>query len=109
MTSEQTLHLAGKVAGSGPWFWAGSGPLAFQRGGVLITPWGEGTWGDRRGEAELAPPAAVFADFAGSQHAVAMHNPDCLRMRSKRKADGELVGVDFAGTAAVPTKCDLMP
>ena len=87
------------VAGTGPWFWAGNGPLAFQRGGVLITPWGEGTWGVQRGAAETAPSDAVFADFANSQHTVRMHNPGCLRMRSVRKADGDVVGVDFGGTA----------
>ena len=91
--------LVGDIAGSGPWFWAGSGPLSFMRGGVLITPWGEGIWGLRRDQTgEVAPTDAVFADFAGSQHTVRMHNPSCLRMRSVRKADGDVVGVDYAGT-----------
>ena len=91
-----------EVAGSGPWFWAGSGPLSFMRGGVLITPWGEGVWGIRReprggGETESAPDDVVFADFAGSQHDIRMHHPACIRMSSRRKADGDVVGIDFAG------------
>ena len=55
------------MAGSGPWFWAGSGTMGFMRGGVLITPWGEGIWGLKRsagGGEELAPSDTVFADFA---------------------------------------------
>ena len=71
-------RLLREVAGSGPWFWAGSGPLSFMRGGVLITPWGEGTWGVRRdagGGAEHAPEDTVFADFAGSQHDIRHAQP----------------------------------
>jgi len=105
--------LVGDIAGSGPWFWAGSGPLGFLRGGVLVTPWGEGMWGLSRrtdGVEESAPSDAVFADFAGSQHTVRMLNPGCLRMRSVRKADGDVVGVDFAGTAGNPNEtCAVEP
>ena len=71
--------LVRDVAASGPWFWAGSGPLGFLRGGVLVTPWGEGVWGLERklttalgSDVERAPPDAVFADFAGSFHTVRM-------------------------------------
>ena len=66
---------------------------------MLVTPWGEGTWGVRRADGDVAAADAIFADFAGSQHTVRMHNPGCLRMRSVRKADGDVVGVDFGGTA----------
>jgi len=93
--------LVGDVAGTGPWFWAGSGPLSFMRGGVLITPWGEGVWGVKRSSGEEAPTDAIFADFAGSEHTVRMHNPGCLRMKSVRKADGDVVGIDYAATAAL--------
>ena len=69
------------------------------RGGVLITPWGTGTWGVTRSDGEEAPSDAVFADFANSQHALRMNVPECLRMQSRRKADGDVVGIDFAGNA----------
>ena len=91
--------LLREIAGSGPWFWAGSGPFGFMRGGVLITPWGTGTWGVTRSDGEEAPSDAVFADFANSQHALRMNVPECLRMQSRRKADGDVVGIDFAGNA----------
>ena len=51
---------------------------------------------------ERAPADAFFADFAGSEHMVRMLNPGCLRMRSVRKSDGDIVGVDFVGTAGGP-------
>ena len=101
--------LVSEIAGSGPWFWAGSGPLGFMRGGVLITPWGEGVWGLKRGGQEEAAPAdTVFADFANSQHNVRMHNAPCVRMSSRRKADGDVVGIDFAGAGITPT-CGAAP
>ena len=96
-----TAPLVSDIAGSGPWIWAGSGPLSFMRGGVLITPWGTGTWGvSRSGGTEAAPDDTVFADFAGSQHNVRLHIPECLRMQSRRKADGDVVGIHFAGNGA---------
>lgn len=102
--------LLSDVSGSGPWFWAGSGPLAFLRGGVLVTPWGEGVWGvEREASGEHAPTDAIFADFAGSQHTVRMLNPGCLRMRSVRKADGDVVGIDFVGTSGAAESCSTTP
>ena len=101
-----------EVAGSGPWFWAGSGPFSFMRGGVLITPWGTGRWGVKREGAESAPSDVVFADFANSQHNLRMHVPECLRMQSTRKADGEKVGIDFAGNSpakAAQSSCQAAP
>jgi hypothetical protein len=106
--SSDSAPLSGDISGSGPWFWAGSGTLAFLRGGLLITPWGEGSWGVSRKDGEVAPTNAVFADFANSQHTVRMHNPSCMRMQSKRKADGDVVGVDFVGTAG-SQKCRVRP
>lgn len=103
--------LLAEVAGSGPWFWAGSGPLGFMRGGVLITPWGEGVWSVKRavgGNSETAPQEYVYADFAGSHHNVRMHNAPCMRMQSRRKADGDVVGIDFAGTGVTET-CNAKP
>ena len=50
-------------------------------------------------DGEEAPSDAVFADFANSQHALRMNVPECLRMQSRRKADGDVVGIDFAGNA----------
>ena len=95
-----TAELVNEIAGSGPWIWAGSGPLSFMRGGVLQTPWGTGTWGVSRAGGETAPADAVFADFAGSQHTVRMHVPECLRMQSRRKADDDVVGINFIGNGA---------
>ena len=77
------------------------------RGGVLITPWGEGVWGLQR-SSESAPNDTVFADFANSQHNVRMHNAPCVRMSSRRKADGDVVGIDFGGSGVTET-CDAKP
>ena len=104
--------LVSEIAGSGPWFWAGSGPFSFMRGGVLITPWGTGTWGIKREIDESAPADTVFADFANSRHNVRMHVPECLRMQSTRKADNEKVGIDFAGNSpdkAAEGSCNAAP
>ena len=49
------------------------------------------------GVEETAPADAIYADFAGSQHNVRMHNAECNRMSSRRRADGDVVGIDFAG------------
>ena len=49
------------------------------------------------GETETADAQTIFADFAGSQHNVRMHNAECNRMSSRRRADGDVVGIDFAG------------
>jgi hypothetical protein len=38
-----------------------------------------------------------------------MLNPGCLRMRSVRKSDGDVVGIDFAGNAERSSTCDLKP
>ena len=94
--------LLSEIAGSGPWFWAGSGTLGFMRGGKLITPWGQGVWGVTRGDSERASAEHVFADFAGSQHNVRMHNAPCIRMASRRKADGDVVGIQFAANGVTP-------
>ena len=55
---DTSSSFVSEVAGSGPWRWAGQGPFAFLRGGVLHTPWGNGKWGVQRstagGEKELA-------------------------------------------------------
>ena len=101
-TGSVDAPLLGEIAGSGPWFWAGSGPLSFMRGGVLITPWGTGVWGVSRGADEHAPADTVFADFANSQHNVRMHNAPCIRMASRRKADGDVVGIQFAANGVTP-------
>ena len=97
------------MATSGPWFWAGSGPFSLNRGGVLITPWGEGTWSTERGVGvlgkEKAAAGRVFADFANSQHELRMLDGACLRVQSTRKADGELVGVDYAGVLEGARDC----
>ena len=57
---------------------------------------------------ETAPSDTVFADFANSQHNVRMHNAGCMRMQSRRKADGDTVGIDYAGVG-VQDKCSARP
>mmetsp|Transcript_39874 Transcript_39874/g.66165 ORF Transcript_39874/g.66165 Transcript_39874/m.66165 type:complete len:743 (+) Transcript_39874:14-2242(+) len=94
--------FAEELAGSGPWSWAGNSPLAFLRGGVLLTPWGRGNWGvTRRQGAETAASTEVFADFAGSEHTVRLLDSMCLRLQSSRKSDGDRVGIEFLGTQTV--------
>lgn len=89
--------LTEELAGSGPWEWAGIAPLGFMRGGQLITPWGQGTWGSKRGAgSESAPADAVFADFANSQHSIKVVDRTCLRLGSTRKVDGEIVSVSLS-------------
>jgi hypothetical protein len=104
--ASESSPFAQQMAASGPWFWAGNGPFSLNRGAVLITPWGEGTWGVARG-GERAAPEHVFADFANSQHRLEIIDRECLRVRSTRRADGELVGVDYAGAMEGPPKCSL--
>eukprot|EP00965_Chrysotila_dentata_P030424 1012827-Pleurochrysis_carterae.AAC.3 len=71
VAAAENATLAEQLAGSGPWLWAGTGPLGFMRGGHLVTPWGSGRWGVTRGAgAESAADDAVFADFANSEHTV---------------------------------------
>jgi len=94
------VSFVSEVAGSGPWEWAGQGPFVFLRGGKLKTPWGDGRWGLQRSSGdgiEHAAAGSVFVDFVGAQHEVHWSERECLRLQSRRKTDGEKVGVDFAG------------
>lgn len=92
---EANTSFVAELAGSGPWRWGSSGPFAFLRGGILLTPWGVGLWGVQRstpdGSTELARPNQVFADFAGSFHTLSWFSRECLRLTSTRKADGDKV------------------
>ena len=112
--AEPESTLAQVLAGTGPWRWAGNIGLGFLRYGELLTPWGEvrplftsvraartylrlcaqGKWGVTR-DGETAPPNAIFADFAGSQHTLRATSAQCLKLGSTRKTDGEKVGIDF--------------
>ncbi|KAL1524994.1 hypothetical protein AB1Y20_019870 [Prymnesium parvum] len=97
---DDNASFVAEMAGSGPWRWAGSGPLAFLRGGVLRTPWGLGQWGVKRmagGRWEVAAADQIFADFAGSFHTLAWSSRECLRLISTRKADGDRVPISFDG------------
>ena len=102
--------LAEQVFGSGPWQWAGHTGLAFLRGGRLVTPWGQGTWGvQRRNGAETAPHDRVFADFGGGEHSLRAVQWKCLHLGSVRKADGEKVRLDYAGGTPVETSPSCLP
>jgi len=84
--ASHSRELENMMTGSGPWSWQGSTPIAFLRGGVLNTPWGEGKWGSMNGTA-AAPHASLFMNFVGSEHMITVG--DCHTFTSKRKSDGE--------------------
>ena len=68
---------------AGPWQWAGSqASLTFDPdglAGLLVTPWGEGRWGE-------AQPGLLWADWSGRTHLLRMRG---AALTSYRCADGE--------------------
>ena len=48
---------------------------------------------------------AVYADFAGNEHEVGAADWACLKLRSKRKSDGEVVGLQFTGDDVADHTC----
>ena len=67
------------AAGCCGWAWAGFGGLQFNKGGDLVTPWGQGRWGAPP-EAQSGDKPALLAEFAGFKH--------LLRVTLERGADG---------------------
>ena len=73
-----------RLLGTGPWAWAGISTMAFLDHGVLVTPWGQGTW-----HADRESPDAVLALFAGATHKVTA--AACHKFASYRESDGQKV------------------
>jgi hypothetical protein len=73
-----------RLLGTGPWAWAGISTMAFLDHGVLITPWGSGTW-----HADPASADSVVLLFAGGTHNVVTY--DCHKFASTRESDGQKV------------------
>ncbi|KAL1519284.1 hypothetical protein AB1Y20_022813 [Prymnesium parvum] len=72
------------VQESGTWEWSGTGPMLFEQGGRLSTPWGSGTWGVLRGN-------YLFADFVGSRHNLKFDSARKGQFVSSRCGDGDPV------------------
>ena len=75
---------AKRLLGTGPWAWSGISTMAFLDHGVLVTPWGQGTWHADRNDDE-----SVMLLFAGAVHKVKTHA--CHKFTSIREADGQKV------------------
>ena len=83
---------------AGPWQWAGSqASLTFDPdglAGLLVTPWGEGRWGE-------AQPGMLWADWSGRTHLLRIRG---AALTSYRCADGErLEATATAARAAAAT------
>ena len=70
--------------GSGPWAWAGISTMAFLDRGILVTPWGQGTW-----HADEDDDEVVILSFASALHKVRTY--DCHKFASTRESDGQKV------------------
>ena len=73
-----------RLLGTGPWAWSGISTMAFLDEGVLVTPWGQGTW-----HADREAPDAVLLIFAGATHRVVTY--PCHKFSSTRESDGQKV------------------
>jgi hypothetical protein len=73
-----------RLLGTGPWAWSGISTMAFLDRGVLVTPWGQGTW-----HADRANDEGVVLVFAGANHKVQTHA--CHKFTSIRESDGQKV------------------
>ena len=78
------------IAASGPITWAGIKSLGFSAGGALSTPWGAGSWGVLRDDAEV-----LFVDFMGQQHLI--NETRWPELQSIRCGDLEKVIIKVAG------------
>ena len=80
-------HLGvSRLIGTGPWAWSGIPTMAFYNHGVLITPWGHGTYYPDR-----TAPDVVWLEFAGSTHRVntfECHKFSSIRTSDEQKVDG---------------------
>ena len=73
-----------RLLGTGPWAWAGISTMAFLDHGVLVTPWGQGTW-----HPDKTSDDTVFLLFAGAKHKVVTHS--CHKFSSTRESDAQKV------------------
>jgi len=73
-----------RLLGAGPWAWAGISTMAFYDHGVLITPWGTGTY-----YPEPSDPDVVVLIFAGAKHRVTAF--ECHKFSSVRESDDQKV------------------
>jgi len=73
-----------RLLGSGPWAWAGISTMAFLDHGVLVTPWGHGTYHPDREKLDV-----VILEFAGATHRVTTFG--CHKFTSYRESDGNRV------------------
>ena len=75
-----------RLLGSGPWAWSGISTMAFLDHGVLVTPWGHGTYHPDPSAADV-----VFLEFAGASHRVTTfdcHKFTSVRVNDNNKVDG---------------------
>ena len=75
--------VARAVSGT-KWKWGGVPGFEFKPGGVLVTPWGQGTW-----HADIDDPESVMLSFAGALHKVRTY--ECHKFTSHRESDGQKV------------------
>lgn len=88
-----------RLLGTGPWAWAGISTMAFFDHGVLVTPWGHGTYVPDREAADV-----VLLTFAGIVHRVTTH--ECHKFTSVRASDGNKVeGWIQLGGGSPGSKC----
>ncbi len=73
-----------RLLGTGPSAWAGISTMAFLDHGVLVTPWGHGTYSPDREAADV-----VLLEFAGAIHRVTTF--DCHKFTSVRMSDSNRV------------------
>ena len=59
----------------------------------------------RRASGDAAGIGAVYADFAGNEHEVACRRLGLAMRRSRRKSDGEVVGLQFTGDDVADHTC----
>lgn len=86
---------------AGPWQWAGSqASLTFDPdglAGLLVTPWGEGRWGE-------AQPGMLWADWSGRTHLLRIRG---AALTSYRCADGERLEATATAAGGVSAGCRL--
>ena len=73
-----------RLLGTGPWAWSGISTMAFLDEGILVTPWGQGTW-----HADTEDNDTLFVLFAGATHKVVAHT--CHKFTSTRESDNQKV------------------
>lgn len=75
-----------RVLGTGPWAWAGIAPMAFLDRGVLVSPWGTGSY---RPDLTDGEQKTLILSFVGAEHRVVLG--ECHTFTSTRLSDGQVV------------------